>query len=439
MRRLWFSLLFAWAALVGAALLLVAAFSADAASRFADVRYDQPITVHRDGSLRQGSLLVGRFLPGPDGATASIALPVTVDEEPLSADFTLALPASLPAGDLALQPVSIQGNIQVFSAPAAGDPTRLAVTLPGLLADAHTKLRLTAPASDLSFSPGIRLLVWLESWSPLAWSIAIGLLLLFGGLSFIIALPNQRRGTLNQALVKGLTPVEAAIFTHSSLHPRDLAALIFDLGQRGYLQFIDRPSQGEVLVFRSRTGEGALRTYEEWMLNILAPRTDQPQSVRQALANLDRGVFSQGVGALYVEAYRLFTQQGYVAANPRILHLRWKTLGIITQLLGVVTALLAYLTGSALTYLPLAGVAAYVAGFLIYQAAARLLPLTPAGEQAFGSLNALRTYLSQRQPVTTTESREGALLYRLMPYALALGVERQWGNRFATTRCIIPP
>ena len=438
--RLRVSLSLAYAALVVAALLLVAVFGADASTRFTAPDLSKPIVVRNDGRLRQGDVTVGRFLPSStqaDLATASIAVPVTVDQEPLTARITFILPSGLNSTQVNLQPISIQGSINLQSDYSS--PTALTATLPGLVADAHTQLGLTAPVGNFSFPPFQRLQVWLQQVALWFWFGLIVFLLALGGSSYLASAPWRRpKGAIDQALIKGIAPAEAAIFTHSSLHPSDLAALLFDLAQRGYLQFVDKPSQREVLLFRATQGQGALRTYEEWLLNLLAPKAGQPQSIRQALLSLDRGVFSQAVGAVYVEGYRVFSEKGYVTTNPRLLHLRWKTVGIIIQLLGVLTSVVAYLAASTLTYLPLAGAAAYISGLIVYYAAYRILPLTPAGVAAYGSLQGLRAYLSQKAPVTDLESREGALLYRLMPYALAFGVEKQWGERFRSGRCLIP-
>jgi len=398
------------------------------------------MVIKENGGIYQGSTKVGQLRPDKNNQlSAQIPVPVPGDDG-TTVNFFITFEGAYSAA-VQVKPISIQSTGSMEIVPVAGDSSNLHVFLPNLLQDGHTALRVTADPSAFHISPLTRLVAWISNWPSQVWILGSIILVGIAALSLYLAKPRIRLTATTEIqpdVLRGITPLETAIFMHSKLTAQDLAAVIFDLANRGYLQIIHRELQGEILLFRT-TDEKDLQAYESEILDIIAPKMNQANTLSRAMANLDRNLFSKAISLLYVTIYDSFVTRGYVYVNPRIAHLRYKTIGIGIQLLALLTALFGYFTlATAMPYLTMIGGALYIVGICVYKTGYQMLDLTPSGEVVSRALLAFKQYLSMPKFMTTLEAEQGEVLYRFLPYATAFGVKDAWLARFSRTRCLVP-
>jgi hypothetical protein len=419
-----------------AALVLAATIAMELSLHVTALDPTQPVTVTPSGQLLQGNALVGQFIP--QNGVASAELPVPVND---SVDFSdtyvqVNVDTRLDAAQITMTPVSIQGtaDMQVVRTGSS----EIDASLPGLLADGHTILQFRAPVGIFNYPLGVRIVALLLGLTPLEWEAASGAIVLLALLYYVLSsFPARVHVSASETdSVGDISPLEIAILLRSQLHSEDIAAVLFSLAQRGLFQIIRHDD--EILLLRPRESV-PVSTSEGLLVNLVAPQPGAPNSLRQVLLEIDRELFSAVVGMLYVEVYDRFTERGYVLTNPRYLHLRFKTTGIFLQLAAVIGSLLAFfLLGSTLPYLVLPTAALYVIGSSVSRSGYHQLYLTAQGVAARDRLLSFSRYLANPQPFTQEQGGGGERLYRLLPYALVLGVAERWMARFRQVRCGIP-
>lgn len=439
---LWLSRVVKYGALLLGGVFVVMVFYMAAALRFAPLDPHKDVVLRKDGGLFQGENKVGQLIPNNDWVEGQLPVVVSTTEGEESVRFAIRLEAALDDAVVEVRPISIQNTIGMTTRTVQRKPAVIEVNLPNLVNDGHTVINIRSAADLFKINPLMNLAGWLHGLPKEFWLSLSAVLVLLAELAIMLAAPRMRledKEEVRPELLTGITPIEAAVFMHSRLYPQDLAAILFDLAHRGYLQMVQRHKEGEMLFFRSGEGEELLPEYEQKLLKLVAPQVKQPNTLRQVMGNLDASLFSQAVSAIYVEVYNSFTKQGYVRTNPRKLHVRYKAIGILVQLMAVVAAGISYFYLSAsLPYLTLLAASMYIVGLAVYRTGYELLPLTEKGRSVNRALAAFKRYLSLPERVRSLEAQEGELLYRFLPYAMVFGMERQWLDRFATARCLIP-
>lgn len=230
---------------------------------------------------------------------------------------------------------------------------------------------------------------------------------------------------------EGLTPAEVGILIDDSLDPRDITATIIDLATRGYLRLEQgTPDQGvefsgQDFVLR------LLRPLEEW--HDLAPHE---QTVLfhtfyggqwTKLSSLTLRFYSV-VPALQAQLSARLRHRGFYWIDPhKSIWLRYFNVLLLFAIVYIVQNLGLFSLGDSwlLTLLSLA-LSLVIVGLL----GRKLTAKTVKGMRAFQEIRGLREFLNSVQGDQLERVPAGSF-DKLLPYAIALGVEQHWANAFA--------
>ncbi len=235
-----------------------------------------------------------------------------------------------------------------------------------------------------------------------------------------------------------LHPLELAILHHGALTPVDLAAFLYNLVERGYVQLINH-GEDEGVLFLKTSKEDGLAQYERNFLLLLFPDGTEPVRLQSVIQGLNQELFSAVVSQLYVDIYDGFSRRGFFNETPRAVHLRYKTVGILVQTTGLAIALFAFLfLMGPLPGTIIVGGALYLVGYVVYYVGYRIVPLSRLGKELVSQSAEFRSFLTNPAALPWAAVNSN-LFFQYAPYALALGCAQGWLQRFREhTRWEIP-
>lgn len=406
------------------------------------VAYEQSVELEVDkrGAVYQGSRLVGLFRLRADGAQV-LRLPLITPHEqqtPLTQSLLLTFNQKDAESVLQSQVNSIEGA-GPFSVEWKNN-SLLQVTLLAANPEGYPLLEIVAPSEYFSL-PLFNVLMDKIANLAIWWWIGFGLLLLAGTLGYGALRTHQLswRMAKERPMPPGdLHPLELAILHHGALTPVDLAAFLYNLVERGYVQLINHGEDEGVLFLKTSKEEG-LSAYERNFLLLLFPEGTQPVRLQTVIEGLNQELFSAVVSQLYVDMYDSFSKRGFFLETPRAVHLRYKTVGILLQIAGLAIALLSLIfLMKELPGLVIVGSSFYLVGYIIYHMGYRIVPLSRLGNELVGQSAEFRSFLVNSEPLPWAAVQSN-LFFQYVPYALVLGCGQEWLNRFREhTRWEIP-
>ena len=229
---------------------------------------------------------------------------------------------------------------------------------------------------------------------------------------------------------EALAPAAVSALVDGRVSARSLAATLFDLARREYLD-IGRSESGYVFTKRRRLLEdkAALTSYETALLAKLFPAAAVQATAEDVRIRIGSSLFSRRVAEVYLGIYEDVTDRGYFHANPSQLQAGYRQAGLALFFLGVIG--FGYgmtLFADAPTPL-LFWVGMIVAALLIIQAGPKISNYTSTGLVHRREWLAFRNYLiSSQTPTFSMQNQED--FFRYLPLAIALGVEVIWARRF---------
>lgn len=215
---------------------------------------------------------------------------------------------------------------------------------------------------------------------------------------------------------------------------QDIIATLVDLARRGAIdmQEIERStflglSTTKEFVFRRRDDfDGALRPYERTLIKKMFGNRDEVK-----LEDL-QNKFYTAIPTLQDQLYEEAVEQGLFAKNPKSVRNRWMALGIG----GLVVAVgAAFCAGAALGNVTIDALLCPFASLGIVSIAmlilSRAMPVkTRLGAEEAAKWRAFETYLKNAEAYADLE-QVTEQFDRYLPYAIALGLERTWVNKFS--------
>jgi len=269
------------------------------------------------------------------------------------------------------------------------------------------------------------------------WPLALPIPVLFGMLMLWSRRgrdPRRLPVTVQYEPPAGLTPAEAGTLTDESVDMRDITASMVDLAVRGFLKIEEREDSQlfglmknrEYVFHRTRTRDEwrALTPHEQEVLEgIFEDGVDTVQ-----LSDLKNEFYKSLDGIRSGVMNRLVTLGLYVK-RPDSVRNRWR-FGAVA--LGALTAMGGSALGARLLLTPVPFVLAGIAITLIMLIVGHHMPArTIAGARMLEKVLGFGEFLERvdkerfERVVKTPEMFE-----RLLPYAMALGLEKQWARAF---------
>ena len=348
--------------------------------------------------------------------------------------LSIKLPSAVSLGADAVRYTSIQGTAgMIWSQP---DPNMLQLTLPPLLAEAHTSVQIILPVTALQPALLVRISS-LPLVSPLSYLCLTLALPLASLLFFLVSIRNQqpRSFAVRATPPDELTPSELGILWHGGLLSQDLSALFLSLAERGLFDIVCH-HQDIVLLRRDQGVTGSAEEVE--LVTLLFPNDSRIITVGARIRALRKQLFSGTVALLFEAAYGKLLAAGLYLEPPQRTHLRIRTIGILLQLSGAVSAIWSFTqyTDVQFAVFFLTALCQYEVGTTLYSVSSRSSLLSIAGIEMRREVSAFIGYLTATKKAVDEMQNFG--FYRYLPYAVAVGVTSQLEARFKHTAKQVP-
>lgn len=195
-----------------------------------------------------------------------------------------------------------------------------------------------------------------------------------------------------------LGPGETGLLVDETVDMKDIFGVVIDLARRGYFKIVEA-KKGDFHLIKGDKDTADLKIYEQALMEgFFKTKTD----VRLKDADLIKTV-----SMVKDDLYRIMTAEGFFPRNPETIRTIW---------IGVSIA--ALMTGNFL----LAAV-----GFLFGRAMPKKTAFG-AGQANVGK--SLKNFLSTQERQLEFQAKNQMFFEKLLPFAIAFGVEKVWADRF---------
>jgi hypothetical protein len=224
-----------------------------------------------------------------------------------------------------------------------------------------------------------------------------------------------------------LSPGLVGALIDEKVDTKEVIATIVDLARRGYLEMTD--SKGEDTsskvgtIFTRLKAWDDLQGFEKQVAESLFDASHPDQVTTSQLRNH----FYTHVPPIIGQVYEDVTKAGLFYKNPKKARAGWVGRGFIVLILGFVPAfIIAKLGIGGYGWFAAGGV---VSAIVVWSFAPHMPGRTPKGAQEQRKWEAFRNYLKDLTRFQDMETAKEKY-EKCLPYAVALGVEKQWTRRF---------
>jgi uncharacterized protein (TIGR04222 family) len=246
--------------------------------------------------------------------------------------------------------------------------------------------------------------------------------------------PRLRPIAVQYEAPAGITPAEAGTITDESVDMRDITATIVDLAVKGYLKIVEDEgtkvfgiSFGEDFRFQRLKPESAWRELTPHETAVLHGLFDGHGS-EVSLSDLKNEFYRELPGIKNGVMERL-VERGYYPARPDNVRGMWLATGfIVGMVLGFGGTLLLAPRGVS----PMATIVSGVLSGLFIMVIGWNMPArTEAGTRALESVLGFAEFLGRVEKDALARARRTPEMFEAyLPYAMALGLEKQWSRAF---------
>ncbi|MBI4067166.1 DUF2207 domain-containing protein, partial [Candidatus Gottesmanbacteria bacterium] len=196
-----------------------------------------------------------------------------------------------------------------------------------------------------------------------------------------------------------LTPAETGALVDETVDLQDISATIIDLARRGYLKIIEEKKNDFYLEKTKNWKPEELEEFEHVLLRGIFKEKDKLKIKNSQLVDI--------VSATKSSIYLSLLNEGYFPENPNSI----RTFYSIISFLALFSA-----------NIPL---------FLIALIFGRAMPRkTDFGAQSANVAKSLKNFLSSQERQLEFQAKNQIFFERLLPFAVAFGVEKIWAERF---------
>lgn len=265
--------------------------------------------------------------------------------------------------------------------------------------------------------------------------VALALVMAFGG---IIATRIVTDRVPRQPLPKALTPPDALspLIVRSlwkkNIDATGLMATLVDLAQRGYIDFVVIPSGFQIA--RRRNPDDELTDWEKQLLEQVFMSEIFKVGKESLLQKIKARFITPQMKFVYYRVNKLLLEGGYFSDHPLMTIIRFKLLGLITYLIiCIVLVIQVVYNAPAQQIVPL--IPLLICAIILLQLARFAPERNDAGREVLARWLSFRRLMMKKEPL---HAQDIDLFAKLLPYAIALGVEKQWYRRFRGTSLPYP-
>lgn len=226
--------------------------------------------------------------------------------------------------------------------------------------------------------------------------------------------------------------VVGALF-NQKVGPREIAATLLDLAQRGDIVIID----GEAgFSFGKGRFDQRLLAFEKILLSKIFK--ENLSSNRQDLEKrLNDHFYSKKMSMVTSGIYALATRLGYFKIDPQKSLLKYRLVGIFCFLVATAGFVLSLVKFTEPPFAIFLWVGMMISALIISVIAGHIPIRTIIGQEVLSNWLAFRKFLSDPDPFPYSEGNQD-IFQKYLPYAIVLDCESAWARRFEDHNFIIP-
>lgn len=199
---------------------------------------------------------------------------------------------------------------------------------------------------------------------------------------------------------RSLTPAETGSLIDETVDMRDIFGSIVHLAQRGYLQIVEEKKNDFVLIKKKEWNKKAdVMPFESFLLSGLFKNGDKLKIKGAELSS----EMSKVTDSLYAQV----VEDGFFKKNPQKTRTLYYVLGGIALVTGNI-----------------------VLAIILFIFAKQMPAKTSEGAQQASVAKSLKTFLSSQERQLEFQAKNQMMFEKLLPFAIAFGVESIWANRF---------
>lgn len=230
-----------------------------------------------------------------------------------------------------------------------------------------------------------------------------------------------------------IPPAMVGALYNQKVGPREIAATLIDLAERGDIVILDR-ERG--FAFGKGRLDQRLLPFEKILLakifkdNITSDRAEIDHRVNNHFYSRKMSAFSSGV-------YSLTTRLGYFKQNPQKSLAKYRLIGILFFLFalgGFFASLIWFTTPS---YAVFFWVGMMISSLVISTTAGRLPIRTIIGQEVLSNWLAFKKFLENPKPYLYSRDEQD-IFQKYLPYAIVLNCESAWAKRFEEHNFVMP-
>lgn len=236
------------------------------------------------------------------------------------------------------------------------------------------------------------------------------------------------------------SPAVIGVLYRGQIGPREIAATLLDLANRGYLH-VYRNGDEFRFAIPSYLGDERfkdIKPFEKFLLSKLFQPDKVTSDVKEIGYRIGQHLFSRKITAVMLDIYQQAVVNGYYTINPYKMHKRYKALAIIEFFLGLIGLLTTlFIKNDYQMIFVIIFISTIISSFLIFLLAPTVPQRTEAGAAALKHWLAFRKFLCKPQPIAYSDQMQEVYM-NYLPYAIVFQVEVEWAQRFAKSPFKMP-
>jgi hypothetical protein len=421
--------------------------------------------------LKNGSVLLNdkkisaHVTPLSNTDQLRIVLLDKADESVSQSQTIITLPDNVTVSSLHVTPRLVHNLTPDVTIIYPNSHTIIATT-PYISADATLSLEIDFPKGALDLPVTTLIFGNLANLSLVAWiiigaiipAISLFILLLLLGRNYKLRSVKHIKQSVDSPPTS-LPPAVVEVLVKGHISARSIAATLVDLARRNYvvigykgndfrfgkhktfaLPFQDKNSNDINAILQAIStvkDKTDIRLFERLILSKIFTSQELIIDKEELEMRIGHRLFSEKIAAAYGEIYKEATKEGLFIENPSTYHYHFKLVGLILFYGGF----FGFLIGAIFFPEPKTALLGWVGmlftSFIIIRISPKLPILSDKGLQQYQRWVLFKNYLSNSTPLFYSEKTKDKF-EEYLPYAIALGVEKEWSARFREHPVALP-
>lgn len=413
-----------------------------------DTVFTRQLTIEPNGKATLGNQDVSWSLkPGARGEKNDTFYYKILDNQGTSYShlrLEIFLPSSTPASDVKVEPILTYTNVP--TATVVKNDNQISITGIDVGPQALFSLRLFLPKGAIHFPLYRSFIGFLINENLALWSILSIIVALFSVAAILIIIWRQRKIRQNlrtkDAISRppdNLEPAVLNILYSNRVTAKATTAFLLNMANRGLIEVVFKNGEftfGRLGLFSQQARQKLeLTSAQKVILSKIFSRENYKAKEKEVRFRLSHRVFSQKVALFYALLYQEADRRELFISNPAGVHRHYHLLGLSIfyfGLFGFLISMIFSLLNIALLWLGMV-----VAGAIFIRFSSQISFLSSKGIQELSQWLAFRNFLTMDSPLAPNNASRQIFL-EFLPYAVAMGCEKEWIARF-NNQAFSPP